>query len=407
MGILKGKLVKKDDIKIVNKLDIQAYPWLDFQENDIVFPDNPRRNVILQKFHDPKEMRDKIKVASQFSQSLQKKSIPLYPTDLTKDYEEGLKELIKRKRRRLMGEEEAMALELAEIDATQQGIKFRDGQKKTGKFSKKEFSKSSEKNESVIDEVPVGQPDSKNHFIVTPTVMESSETEVSTRDIPETKNPFPESKSLESDKKSFDEGYSHGFEKGILEGQLEGKLQGIKQGEEKGYLDGFTNGEERAVKAQESKFETVFKNVAHVVEQMEKIKDSLYQESKEVFIEIVKLCTEKILREQVKYSDKALFALFDDVIKSISQKATMNIELNSTDLVRMKNHIQKLGIQDRVTLTENANKESGDFSVESEKGISIAEIHKSVENIIDKLKDDIFSDETTSSPNMAANNKAV
>ena len=37
MGILKGKLVKKDDKKMIQNLDIQSYPWLDFKEKDIAY----------------------------------------------------------------------------------------------------------------------------------------------------------------------------------------------------------------------------------------------------------------------------------------------------------------------------------------------------------------------------------
>ncbi|MES2613902.1 MAG: FliH/SctL family protein [Bdellovibrionota bacterium] len=384
MGILKGKLIKKEDEKALKILDIQAFPWLNFKEKDIVFPDNPRRNVILTKYHDPKEMREKITDATQFSQLLEKKTTPLYPVDLTADYERGVKELIKRKRRRLMGEEEAMALELAEIDASHQ-IQFKA--KPAPRFDTRTTQqRGSVETEKKVEPAPLEKQE-ENSKEIKEEVIDKIIEKVTEKVMEKTQfiNEQPRVMSEEAIIKLDDE-------EPIVEPQVD-VVEIQKQAFEKGYLEGFQSGEERGMKAQESKYESVFHNIATVIEQIEKLKDSLYEESKDVFIEIIKLCSEKILREQIKFSDKSLFALFDEVTKSLSEKATMKVELNAQDLIRLKSHIEQLGMQNRVVLKEDANKQSGDFNIESDKGISIAGLQKTVENLVEKLKQELFSDD--------------
>lgn len=406
MGILKGKLVKKEDNKILKNLEIQEFPWLDFKEKNIVFPDNPRRSVILQKFHDPKEMREKVKEASLFKENLEKKSTPLYPIDLTDDYNKGIRELAKRKRRRMMGEEEAMALELAEIS---QESNFQIQFKSPHAQQQQRQPQAQPQPQSALNHNLETNKVGDHNINIIPSADES-------KIIIEKKDVIDESKNIISDKKEDNKFINSDVPVELKRDEQQAEKQAEKQSVEhetknevqldekkrdeiekewrdKGYLDGFREGEERAVKAQESKYESVFKNIAHVVDQIEKLKDALYAESKDVFIEIIKLCSEKILREQLKFSDNALFSLFDEVIKSISQKSSLKIELNSQDAERLKQHIEKLGIKDRVTLKVDESKQSGDFNVESDRGVSIVSLQKSIENLVDKLKLELFSEE--------------
>ena len=398
MGILRGKVVKKDDEKIIKNLEIQSYPWLKFKESDIVFPDNPRKSVITTKYHDPKEMREKIKDALQFKKALQKKSKPILPIDLTLDYENGIRELIKKKRRRMMGEEEAMAMELAEVETIYDAqFKVKDDtryvhseeskKEETFSFGKKE--KSTENKESKAPSIEAQVNDnSKPIEEVKVTIENQASEQPATEKLAEVLKPEVVEAPVEPVRD----------EKEWIEKEEERK----KQAFEKGYADGFQNGEERAIKAQESKYETVFENISHVVDQIEKLKDSLYSESKEVFLEIIKLSCENILRQQIKYSDESLTSLFDEVLKSISEKSSLKIELNSTDLIRMKKYIEKIGIQDRVTLKENNEKEIGDFIVESEKGIAVVTLKKTVENLVEKLKSDLFAEDEKSESGQAS-----
>ena len=274
-----------------------------------------------------------------------------------------------------MGEEEAMALELAEIS---QDTKFRVP--RPGGYQTKVPIRKTSHHEEIVENKPVYNEEEPvitelENPIIKSVIPEGVVTPIVTQVV--TPPVIPVEEVIQ--------------EKSIIEAKNDKEMQ--EKGYEVGYLDGFKNGEERAIKSQESKYETVFQNIAHVVDQIEKLKDSLYAESKDVFIEIIKLCSEKVLREQIKFSDNSLFSLFDEVIKSISQKASMKIELNAQDLARLKNHIEKLGIQDRVTLKEDKDKLSGDFTVESERGISIVSLQKTVENLVDKLKTELFSEE--------------
>ncbi len=398
MPILKGKLIKKDDKKIINQLEVHSYPWLSFQEKNLVFPDNPRNNVILKKYHDPKELCDKVKNADQFSKNLEKKSVPLYPVDLTKDYEEEIEERIKRQRRRVMGEEEAMALELSEIDAVNP-TKF---------YKYKSKNKVSENaNATVAQATPMpNNNNEKSYSMVTASMTEIHEEEVSLQTKIKAQEEFKPTVedtvfATNEVQKTVEEVAPFDSSTHLNEPEKPNTMpvheinteEIIKSAQEKGYLEGFKNGEEVAIKTQETKYENVFKNITQVVHEIEKLKDSLYGELKDAFIEIVKICSEKILREQIKFSDNALFSLFDEVIKTISEKSSIKIELNTDDLSRMKNHIQKLGIENRVTLKENHEKLSGDFTIESDRGISIVDLSKTVENLVTKLKTEIFSDD--------------
>lgn len=399
MGILRGKLIKKADEKTIGKLDIQLYPWLQFKEKNIVFPDNPRRSVILTKYHDPKEIKEKILNAPQFDELLEKKTTPLYPVDLTKDYEEGIRELIKRKRRRLMGEEEAMALELAEIDMAHQ-VRFQPNSKGIYKNSDGTDATSEDEIKLNFDEVPLPPPiNIENSFSeafmdgVTPKPPEYNPASMPDDPIPEHLSVPADFHFVPEESQKKRENHENKFK---AEEPIPHDAGNEKEGFEKGYRDGFKDGEEKAVRTQESKYEAVFENIAKVVHEIEKLKDSLYSQSKDVFVEIIKLATEKILREQIKFSDNAITGLFDEVIQTISKKSSIKIELNSQDLIRMKKHIEKIGINDRVTLKEDNSKLSGDFNIESERGISVVDLKKSVDTLVEKLKLELFSEEEDS-----------
>ena len=116
MGSRVGKLVKKNDKKGMSLLDMESYPWLHFNEQGIIFPDNVKKSIILEKMHDPLEFKEKILNPKDFDIPFAKKSSPLFPKDMTEDFKKGQKEMIRRRRRTLMDEEEAMALELAEME---------------------------------------------------------------------------------------------------------------------------------------------------------------------------------------------------------------------------------------------------------------------------------------------------
>lgn len=378
MAILKGKLIKKNQIKNQKKIEVSEFPWLDFKEKNIVFPDNPRHSLILKKYHDPEEMRLRIKDSAQFSQLLEKKTTPLYPVDLSVDYDRGVSELIKRKRRRMMGEEEAMALELAEFDSTH-AVQFKskfETQMENTLLKQETTQPQPEQKDAPLSQSPLSTPMGDHELNLKEQFKQEDVSQ--NEDIQKENEPTLEIKEKEKQDHQEDE---------------QDEKKALAEGYENGYLEGYKSGEERGMLAQESKYEDVFKNVARVVQQIEKLKDSLYEESKEVFVEILKLCAEKILREQLKFSDHSLFALFDEVRKSISEKSTLKIELNAEDMVRMQKYVQDLGIEDRVTLKEDVNKHSGDFTVETEQGISVVNMEKSIENLMEKIKTELFSDE--------------
>jgi len=140
MASKSGKLVKKSDEKMMRLLDMDSYPWLHFNEQSIIFPDNVKRTVILEKMHDPLEISQKVISAKEFEKPFAGKSKPLIPRDMTEDYKRGQREALKRRRRTLMDEEEAMALELAELEHIEE-VKLGKEKQKEKKINKKEENK--------------------------------------------------------------------------------------------------------------------------------------------------------------------------------------------------------------------------------------------------------------------------
>ena len=83
MANRQGKLIKKTDEKMMDMLDMESYPWLHFNEQSLIFPDNVKRTVILEKMHDPQEISQKVIAAKEFEKPFGMKSKPLLPRDMT------------------------------------------------------------------------------------------------------------------------------------------------------------------------------------------------------------------------------------------------------------------------------------------------------------------------------------
>ena len=126
---------------------------------------------------------------------------------------------------------------------------------------------------------------------------------------------------------------------------------------------------------------------------MNHLKNSLLQEGKDIFLELAKLCCERILREQIKVSDSSLIKLFDEVLKSYSASSSIRIQMNPKDAERIKKHLDSLKESGRIQIKENPSLEDGSFQVENDTGVSLVDIKKNVDNIIQNIKSELFKDQ--------------
>ncbi|WP_158997313.1 FliH/SctL family protein [Pigmentibacter ruber] len=391
MASKSGKLVKKNDEKMMNLLDMDSYPWLHFNEQSIIFPDNVKRTVILEKMHDPLEISQKVISAKEFEKPFAGKSKPLLPRDMTEDYKRGQKEALKRRRRTLMDEEEAMALELAELEHVEE-VKLGKEKQKEKKMNKKEENKfdsnlsEQKKMEQILNkenkkENPVENISEEKKDLQSPLMQNEKNKE----------NIDPKILELEL-AKAKEDAYQEGHKEGFFQGEKIGKEEGYKVGLDEGNRIGFQVGEEKGLIAVESKYDKAFANISEAALKMDELKTKLISEGKEIFLEILKLCSEKIIREQIKSSDATLYKIFDDVLKEIDTNSNLSIQVNANDAQRLKKHLESQNAKFKIKIKENNSLENGDFQVENEAGASLVDIKKNVDTIIDNIKDELFKE---------------
>jgi flagellar assembly protein FliH len=409
----RGKLIKKADEKAMSMLEVERYPWMHFNEQSIIYADNLKRTVIQEKMHDPQEIREKISIPREFNNLLGPKTRPLLPRDMTEDFKKAQRELLKRRRRKMMDEEEAMALELAELEQHEIHNNLRNrssSKKKPNESLFKKFDPSTEL--TAATNTHQAEDNSQNHEAQAdpPPMSQTSKQSpvIENHKAPEqVKETVPHTGFQEGFEKGQGEGFDQGYQKGLEEGKQKGHEEGRTLGYEEGAAEGFRSGEERGMKAAETKYERTFKNITDSVSHIEELKSVTLQKGKDLFIEITKLCAERILSEQLKSSDTALTKLFDDVIKSYASSRMLNINMNPNDVNRIQKHIETRLDKDKIQIKENVNLEEGHFEIETETGAAMFDIKKSIENIVQKLKPELFHEDNVIDPQSNHNSKKV
>lgn len=387
MGNKTGKLVKKSNEKVMDLLDMENYPWLHFSEQSIIFPDNVRRTVILEKMHDPLEFKEKVTNPKDFDAIFAPKSRPLIPTDMTEDFKRGQREMAKRRRRNLMDEEELMALDLAEMEQHELEKEIKNKKKNPNKKTV---------GNKFFKFVPSSSIENKESEKVVTEPSEFSNKQEPVQHV----QPILDEKEIEEKwNQAKEDGFAKGHKEGFDKGEHEGREEGFKKGFEDGSSNGYRSGEERGMVAAESKYERAFGNISEAATRMDKLKVSLLQDGKEVFLELVKLCCERILREQIKGSDASLSKLFDEVIKSYNASTSLTIQMNPNDAERIRKYLDSLKESGRIQIKENSSLEVGSFQVENDTGVSLVDIKKNVDHIIQSIKSELFKDPEDNSSN--------
>ncbi len=402
-----GRLIKKKDKKSFENVECEAYPWLQFSDKNVVFPDNSRKSVLLTSNHDPVQMGNSVREAHEFNKQLGAKSEPLYPIDLTHDYYANQEELIIRRRKRLLDEDDSDVYDIGDLTLLEQVSENHSSWKKgkgkipvpseqkqeeviqkSGRLS--EETKEPEK-KSPPPEKP--RPAEKVVFVNEPPapVLQEQNSLLSDEEIEEIKN------------KAWDESYTAGY----LEGHTEGKSAGLQEGHDEGVQSGFASafqqghseGEERGLAVMETQAQLQGELLRKILSEISNAKHELFDAGKEIFVEIIKICSEKILRHEIAIRDESLFAIFNSIVKDYPGNDRIDIEVNPADGARIQKAFSK---QENIFLKINSQLSEGEFKVHAGNEVSSFDLTKAVDKCVSDLLKDVFSQPQQSSKKEAS-----
>ena len=418
----KGRLLKNNSDLLIKGAEIQSYPWMQFSEENIAFPDNARKSLIRAEVHDSEELKAKITIPEEFRRQLAPKTTPLFPVDLTDDYIMSQEELALQRRRRLLDEEELVTLELqnlAQMGADITGWKEHKEQKEkkvhpeteeqiqngskaavknNAKSSQKEVVKETIKKTTEQIQTDVKQNSDKPIELINDLNEKSKVNVEPVETLKQTTARVSEQELEEIKNKAWEESYTAGYGEGYSAGQKLGTQEAQAQGHADGHSDGFAEGvregEEKGLSVLESRSRKYFSTLNDALAEMESLRSHILAAGQDIFIEIAKLCSEKILRSQLRASDEALKALFNAAVESQNEKEFITLEMNPEDASRLRTEMEKdvnhTGKR-RIKIKENSDRAVGDFRIEADDAVLTHDISKAVDTLIESLRDDLFS----------------
>ena len=395
-----GKLIKKQELEEKKIFSIDKYPWPKLSQKEIISTDNSRKSVIIKNAHDDEEIKNNIDTPKSFQDKLARKnaSQQIFPIDLSADFKQAQEELIRRKRRAMMDEEDAVALELAEMA-------MRSGQ------AESEWKKT--KNAGERERESHGHEHSSSDNVV----AERSQLSLIQEDVAATdkaaviiKENIQIQEELETIKnQAWEESYQAGFEQGYKDAiekngeQLAENHENRNQNhnednhslqenaKEEAISAGFISGEERGYAAGYAKLDRYFSNLAELLKEIDDLKMNILGTGQEIFMEVAKLCSEKILRKQILLDEGSLRSLFENAIRSLGDVQNIKVLIHPNDKERMKaNGIDMQGAS--VQWLEDSSLLPGDFKVEANSQVVFVELRKAIESIVESLRLDIFPD---------------
>lgn len=397
----RGRLIKKVDQDKNSSVTVENYPWTDFSTDSILLPDNARKSVVQSKSHSAQEMEAKVRAANDFSKVLSTPVKPILPQDLTAEFLASQEELRQRKRRMQMDEDEAVALELLDLE---DGLAEIHSEDKAGS--------NPEHGQPISPSEAGDKASGQNIRIAGPDISDLSA--------------FAAEKKLEIDDGTFDfssqsseqkdlqEKIAAAFERGLEQGKAEGEKSGYEaalstlqqnsqstlddsttaeqaaqQSFEQGVEQGRAEAKEIALAEAEEKFSRSVKLFTSALSELQHLKGELISTGREIFAEIAQICAEKVLRSSVKLSDDALRKIYESATSQFSLENKLQIEMHPDDLSRLEPHIAQSD-KDRIRLIANDKITQGDLKIEANNEVISLDLHNTVQQIIDALKDDLF-----------------
>lgn len=419
-----GKLVKKGQLKALGYLELQDYPWLNFKEETLLFPDNPRKSVVRHTLHTESEMKDKVREPALFERAFGPRARTLIPTDLTEEYIRSEHEITLRKRKRMLDDEELFNLELADLH--DQGENLDGIWSKRGEPGAPDSPKQAavpqtstprtqvaplhhaaasvaESQESVAAATSVAAPVAQNEA-----ALQRALDEARARGFAE----GLESGRAAGQADGFAQGSSEGRSQGFDEGHTEGLSQGAEEGRASSEGAGFAEGEAKGVAAAEARADRYFSLLAATFVELETLKREMLLAGQDIFVEIANLATEKIIRQKLGASDESLRKVFEQAIGLYDQTHRLTLEMSPSDAARMREALTETakarGTSTSLVLRENPALEAGDFKIESDKEILTVDLKRAVEGLIEDLRGELFPEVgTTAAADNVVNKKAV
>lgn len=402
----RGRLVKKSEQEKLGNIHVDSYPWKDFSSETILLPDNPRKSVILAKSHPEQELNRKVHRPADFARTFGNPAKPLFPEDMTAEYLASQEDLRQRKRRMQMDEDEAVALELLDLDDN------------TVKETRSENSNTGN-NISAADAntdaaASFGAPSvrSAGHDISDLSKLSAQ----NSRGFGDGDLDFTGPKNSQ---KEIDARTTAAFENGLLQGRADGEKAGydaalieMKKNEAptalaegaaprtfaEGVEEGLAQGKEQALSEVEEKYNHSMALFTKALSELQHLKGELLSTGREIFAEIAQICAERVLRTSVRLNDGALRSVFEAATSQFQSQDELKIEMHPEDISRLEVLITDEQ-RKRIRLVANSKLERGDLKIEANNEVVSLELHNTVQQIIDSLKDDLFEtikkDETT------------
>jgi len=406
----RGRLLKKAEQEKFESLQVEKYPWQDLTPDSILLPDNPRKSVVLAKTHSGQELKKKVHKAADFSRTFGQPSKPLFPQDMTAEFLASQEELRQRKLRMQMDEDELVALELSDLNDEEQLEQQSEENEEAQKAGVKIESMRSE-NAGAAASAPaqsrMASPDISDLSSLTPNKNKG----LGGRGLDFGLNEITQEK-LDAEVKAA-------FERGVAQGRNDGEQAGYERGvrdvspteaqsaevedqnpvdpevAERRYSEGLEAGIEQgrlqAAQEAEQKYNHSMELFTKALSELQHLKGELLSTGREIFAEIAQMCAEKVLRHHVQWNDEALRRVFTAAMSQFQSQDELKIEMHPEDVARLERQIPE-DQRTRLRLVSNSKLQRGDIKIEANNEVVSFDIQKTVNTVIDSLKDELFDD---------------
>lgn len=393
-----GRLLKKTD-KLVGTIEVEGYNWLNFNERSHIYPDNSRKSVLMVDYHDPKILNEKVKNPDHFFDKLLPKANVLIPVDLQKDYVLSQREMLIKKRRRMLDEEEAIAEELAELVLEEEEMaKANEWNNKVADKSAPTVSPTAKDLNQLSSEAHLVPESAQTHQAGAHANDSTSHHGVHGQNHPahaQTMAAEIELLKEEARSRGFEEGRQEGFDTGFRDGHEQGFSDGINEGTKTGFQAGYQDGEGKGLLAAESKSQTFFQKIGESVVEIENLRSEVLAAGQDIFIEITKIASEKLLRTQIATDATTLKNIYVNALETYRDREFVTFEMNPADAKRLKEQFAQMKSTEehfpKIKIRENPEFASGDFKMEVDSELAVHDLKKSLDSLIDEVSKQIFT----------------
>jgi flagellar biosynthesis/type III secretory pathway protein FliH len=395
----RGRLVKKAEQEKLAGMHVDTYPWKDFSSESILLPDNPRRSVVVAKSHPQQELSQKVQNPAEFTRTFGAPAKPLFPEDMTAEFLASQEELRQRKRRMQMDEDEAVALELLDIT---------DGEAQEGEVDAATDAQHMSPGEANADAaLSVSKPGARAASGADISDLSKLAAQ-NNRGFGDGALAFGANQSIvqEDVEARIKEAYESGFAQGRSEGESAGYDAAMNEVAsratetapaaaapvhtfEEGVEQGLAQGRAQALQEAEEKYNHSVLLFTRALSELQHLKGELLSTGREIFAEIAQICAERVLRQSVKLNDEALRSVFESATGQFQRQDELKIEMHPEDIARIEPQLDAEQ-RKRLRLVGNSTLQRGDLKIEANNEVVSLDLHNTVQQVIDSLKDELF-----------------